>query len=154
MTFSTTNLGFFHVPFGFAAVGIYLNLLREKWERAPQLGNKPHVFTGVGPGYGWNRAGNTQLLFPFQGWIGSIQQPAFFPVPPSMIISEKIAAFNACWCFHTRVIYSPVRVSILIVSPSSTKLGTSTSKPVEVVTDLVTVVAVFPFTDGSALTIC
>lgn len=50
----------------------------------------------------------------------------------------------------TRSMYSPIRVSMRILSPSSMKFGTMNSAPVSTFAILVTFVAVFPRTAGSA----
>ena len=52
--------------------------------------------------------------------------------------------------FFTRSTYSPVRVSTFITSPSLTNIGTWTVAPVSTVTGFKTLVAVSPFTPGSA----
>lgn len=110
-----------------------------------------HEFTGICPQNTRHGAVLTSIGLPWQGRNSSFEQPAFFTIFPPEIISKKKGTLNSSRVFHTRVMYSPVRVSIRIVSPASTKFGTKTSSPVEVVTALVTLVAVSPRTDGSAL---
>lgn len=50
---------------------------------------------------------------------------------------------------QTRPLYSPVRVSISILSPMATKMGTGISAPVEILAGLRTLPDVSPFTAGS-----
>ena len=49
----------------------------------------------------------------------------------------------------TRLRYSPVRVSISILSPISTNSGTGSSKPVEILAGFMTLPEVSPLTPGS-----
>lgn len=56
--------------------------------------------------------------------------------------------------FYTLFEYSPVRVSITIVSPCSTNKGTYTVAPVSTTAGFVALVAVFPLKPGSDSVIC
>jgi len=52
-------------------------------------------------------------------------------------------------CDHTRRRYSPVRVSISILSPVDTNKGTGTSKPLPILAGFMTLPEVSPLTAGS-----
>jgi hypothetical protein len=137
---------------------------------AGHLAAQLHEFASICHADGGNRTGTAQFGFP-----GSANQATLFMVTTAVVVAIKILAFRSSRCFHcginklpqfsanydvqgrpaggfdhTRVRYSPVRVSTRMVSPSLTKFGHCTSKPVSTLTFLVTPVAVSPRTATSA----
>jgi hypothetical protein len=121
-----------------------------------------HKFAGVCTVNGRNRTGAAQVASP-----GRTEQPALFMVAAPIVIAIKVFTFRTSRSLHfasneipqdlsaggfgyTRVRYSPVRVSTRMVSPTFTKFGHCTSKPVSTLTFLVTPVAVSPRTATSA----
>ena len=136
--------------------------LKSSHQGAVDPATQLHKFTGVGSVNGRNRTGAAQVTSP-----DSTEKPALFMVAASIVIAIKVFAFRASRSLHllnneipqslsagrfgyTRVRYSPVRVSTRMVSPTFTKFGHCTSKPVSTLTFLVTPVAVSPRTATSA----
>lgn len=152
MAFTAADLGFPDILMGLPAIGIDLDLERKERKRSFEFRPELHIFTGISPENTRNRTVGAVAGLPGQRWYGCLEQAAFFPVLPTKIIPKEIRAFHTGGIFHTLVMYIPDRVSIRMVSPTSTKLGTNTSNPVFVVTAFVTLVAVSPRTDGSAWT--
>ncbi len=163
MTFSTTNM---RVETGtpcFFAKRCYLySTLEPGCQRTTHLSAQLHELAGVRPVDRRNRASSAKVAGP-----GGSQQTTFFMVAAPVVIAVKVFTLCSSRGFHfaaielpqvrsageldyTRVRYSPVRVSTRMVSPTFTKFGHCTSKPVSTFTFLVTPVAVSPRTATSA----
>jgi hypothetical protein len=148
---------------GFLAISCHFYTASEASSQRPaDLAAQLHKFAGICPVDGRNRACAAQVTSP-----GGTEQAAFLMVATTVIITIKVFTFRTSRSLHfiynelpqllsagefdhTRVRYSPVRVSTRMVSPTFTKFGHCTSKPVSTLTFLVTPVAVSPRTATSA----
>jgi hypothetical protein len=163
MAFPATDMRIKSGTFGLFTKCCHLyTALKPSHQGTVNLAAKLHKFAGVCTVNGRNRTGATQITCP-----GSTEKPTLFMVAASIVIAIKVLAFRTSRSLHlsnneipqslsaggfgyTRVRYSPVRVSTRMVSPTFTKFGHCTSKPVSTLTFLVTPVAVSPRTATSA----
>ena len=163
MAVPTANVRVETGTLGFFAKSCHLDAALEcGCQRTGHLAAQLHKFAGIRPADGRDRTGAAQVADP-----GSTEQVAFLMVTAAVVVSIEIFTFRSSRCFHfalahsrsfvpaggfdyTRVRYSPVRVSTRMVSPTLTKFGHCTSKPVSTLTFLVTPVAVSPRTATSA----
>src|SRR3972149_4611880 len=156
MAFATTYLRFAYRAERLCAKGFNIHFALEVRKRPFYASLKHHIRTGIGSQQIRHRAGKTQVSRPGLRRRGVCQQATFLLLSTAVVIPVEIATFfpggSAHKTGYTLVIYEPVRVSTRIVLPSSTKLGTCTSKPVSIVHFLGAPVAVSPRTDTSALT--
>lgn len=84
------------------------------------------------------------ISLPPIGRINRPRQPKTTKPPEGGFVSE-----SGDYLPQTRLRYSPVRVSISILSPVATKIGTGTSKPVASLAGLSTLPEVSPLMAGS-----
>ena len=163
MAFPATNVRIETGPAGLITKNCHLDAaLESSHQGTGHFAMQLHEFTSIRHPNGRDRAGTAQVALPCRA-----KQAALFKVAAAVVITIEIFTFRPSGCFHiasansrsfepaggvdyTRVKYSPVRVSTRMVSPSLTKFGHCTSKPVSTLTFLVTPVAVSPRTATSA----
>jgi hypothetical protein len=125
MAIAAANVGVKIGPAGLGTASGDDNLALQERESPFQFWFKNHKLASVSQQNIWDGAGRAKIGRPGEGRAGVCQQAAFFVVAASVVIPVKKATFFSSRCSHyTRVRYAPVRVSTLITSPSSTKLGT------------------------------
>ena len=136
MTFPTTNMRVkTGTPGFFAKCGHLYPALETSRQRSARLAAQLHEFTCIRTIDRRDRAGAAEVTGP-----RCCEQAALLVIATTVVIAIKVFAFRSSWCFHsairelpqflpaggfdyTRVRYSPVRVSTLMVSPTFTKFG-------------------------------
>jgi hypothetical protein len=96
MAFPTTYVWIKSGPFRFFTISHHLDSpLKSRRKGAYHLTAQAHEFAGVGPVYGWYRAGTAQGTYP-----GCTEQAAFFMVATAIIVAIEIFTFGTGWGFH------------------------------------------------------
>ena len=96
MAFPAANVWIEAGPFRFFAKSRHPDTpLESRPNWAGHFRAQAHKFAGVGPVYGWDRAGGAQGSPP-----GSTEQAAFFAVAAAVIVAIKILALRSSRRFH------------------------------------------------------
>lgn len=100
MALPATDMGIKPFAAGMPAVGLHSNLLLDEREGPLQTRNQGHMLAGVGAQDVGDGAVNAKVPPPGKRRVGIQQQAAFFPLPPTVIVTVKIRALFAGWRSH------------------------------------------------------
>jgi len=92
MALSTTDMGIKTSEIGLGAVRLHLNTLFEKGKGALELWLQDHMRAGISQKDVGDGAGRTQGRLPDQGRGAGFQQPAFFNIASTVIITVEVLA--------------------------------------------------------------
>ena len=84
-----------------------------------------------------------------ENWVAPAAGPRAIPAHTRAAFAQRINLLFVTARCQTRRRYSPVRVSISILSPVETKSGTCTWKPLAIFAGFITLPDVSPLTAGS-----